>query len=170
MMLKKNIKLLIMCFFCALMIDQIAKFLIVHSMTPFQPPANVIGTLIRFKLTYNPYGVFSISFGPPFLYYILTALGIFVLTYVALTLKDKVGVVVFGFIIGGAIGNFIDRIRLHHVVDFIDMGIGGLRWFTYNPADAFITVGAIYLVLRELFIQKKTIETKPTEQKTTTTP
>lgn len=170
MIQRKNIAFLIGCFFCALMIDQVSKLLIVHSMTPFQPPVNVIGTLVRFRLTYNPYGVFSISFGPPFLYYVLTALGIIVLTYVALTLKDRIGVIVFGFIIGGAIGNFVDRIRLHHVVDFIDMGIGSLRWFTYNAADAFITVGAVYLIIRELFTQKKVTESKPTEQETATAP
>lgn len=170
MIQKKNTTLLIGCFFCALFIDQVSKFLIVHFLTPFQPPVNVIGTLVRFRLTYNPYGVFSISFGPSVLYYVLTAVGIVVLTYVALTLKDRIGVIVFGLIIGGAVGNFIDRIRLHHVVDFIDMGIGGLRWFTYNPADAFITVGAVYLVIRELFSHRKIAGSKPAEQKSATVP
>lgn len=143
--------------------------LIVNSLTPFQPPVNIIGTLIRFKLTYNPYGVFSLSFGPSWLYYVLTVIGIIVLTYVGLTARDRIGVIVFGFIIGGALGNFIDRIRLHHVIDFIDMGIGNLRWFTYNPADAFITIGAFYLIVRELFIQKKITEEKQTEDTSATT-
>lgn len=170
MMRKNNVMLLAGCFFAALLIDQVSKLLIVNSLHPFQPPVNVIGTLVRFRLTYNPYGVFSISFGPPFLYYILTAVGIIVLTYVGLTMKDRIGVIVFGFIIGGAIGNFIDRIRLHYVIDFIDMGIGTMRWFTYNPADAFITVGAVYLIVRELFGRKQTAETKSAESESSTTP
>jgi signal peptidase II len=168
MIQKKNTITLIGCFVIALLIDQISKLLIVNSLTPFQPPVNVIGTLIRFKLTYNPYGVFSLSFGPPWLYYVLTVIGIIVLTYVGLTVKDRIGVVVFGFIIGGAIGNFIDRIRLHHVIDFIDMGIGNLRWFTYNPADAFITIGAVYLIVRELIGQKKVVAADTQEEKTST--
>jgi signal peptidase II len=80
------------------------------------------------------------------------------LTYIALSLKDKISVIVFGFIIGGALGNIIDRVRLDHVIDFIDMGIGTLpwqRWFTYNLADAFITIGGVFLLIRELFFKKE---------------
>jgi len=165
---KKNVTVLLGCFMIALAIDQVSKILVVNSLTPFQPPVNVIGTLIRFKLTYNPYGVFSLSFGPAWLYYVLTIIGIIVLTYVGLTVKDKIGVIVFGFIIGGALGNFVDRVRLHHVIDFIDMGIGNLRWFTYNPADAFITIGAVYLIIRELFSKKKIVEQKQPEETATT--
>jgi signal peptidase II len=65
-------------------------------------------------------------------------------------------VVVFGLLIGGALGNLIDRVRFGYVIDFIDMGIGNLRWFTYNLADAFITVGAIFLLAREFFRKKNT--------------
>jgi signal peptidase II len=54
-------------------------------------------------------------------------------------------------IVGGAIGNLADRIRLKYVIDFIDMGIGNLRWFTYNLADAFVVVSAVLLIINELF-------------------
>lgn len=64
--------------------------------------------------------------------------------------------IIFSFIVGGAIGNVVDRLRLKYVIDFIDMGIGNLRWFTYNLADAFITIGAITLIVIEVFsIEKK---------------
>ena len=110
---------------------------------------------LRFKLTYNPYGVFSISFGPNILYYIFSIIGIIILAYIGLTLKDRTSVIVFGIIIGGALGNVFDRVRLDYVVDFIDMGIGNLRWFTYNLADAFITVGALFLIAKELAFKDK---------------
>jgi signal peptidase II len=145
-----------------LLIDQVSKFLIVSTITPFDPPMNVIGTLLRFKLTYNPFGVFSISFGPNILYYILSIVGVIFLIYVGLTLKDRTSVVVFGLIIGGALGNMFDRLRLDYVIDFIDMGLGNLRWFTYNCADAFITVGALFLLVRELFFKKRTSPTSQT--------
>ncbi len=152
---KRNIKILIWCIVGAFLIDQISKFLIVNTITPFEPPMNVIGTLLRFKLTYNPFGVFSISFGPNILYYILSLIGVIFLIYVGLTLNDRTSVVVFGLIIGGALGNMFDRLRLDYVIDFIDMGLGTMRWFTYNFADAFITVGALFLLVRELFFKKK---------------
>lgn len=155
MILKRNVKLFFVIIIVTLLIDQISKLLIVNFLTPFDPPANVIGSFLRFKLTYNPYGVFSISFGPNILYYIFSIIGIFILTYVGLSLKDRTGVIVFSIIIGGALGNIFDRVRLDYVIDFIDMGIGNLRWFTYNFADACITVGAIFLLSRELFCKKK---------------
>ena len=161
MIQKKNISTFLILIVVALLIDQISKELIRSYLTPFEPPLNVIGSFLRFKLTYNPYGVFSISFGPNILYYIFSIVGLLVLTYIALTFKDKIGVIIFGFIVGGAIGNIIDRVRLDYVIDFIDMGIGNLRWFTYNLADAFITVGAVVLLVRELFFKQDKKTEKP---------
>lgn len=155
MIFKRHIKLLVIFIIGTFLIDQISKILIVNFLTPFDPPVNVIRSLLRFKLTYNPYGVFSISLGPNILYYIFSIIGIFILIYIGLSLKDKTSVVVFGIIIGGALGNIFDRLRLDYVIDFIDMGIGNLRWFTYNFADACITVGAIFLLMRGLFSKKK---------------
>lgn len=157
MLHRKNIKTFLIFTVSALLADQISKLVIDYYLTPFET-LNIIGSFLRFKLTYNPYGVFSISFGPSILYYILSVVGIFILTYIALSLKDKISIIVFGFIIGGALGNIIDRVRLDHVIDFIDMGIGTLpwqRWFTYNLADAFITVGGVFLLIRELFFKKE---------------
>lgn len=155
MIFKRHIKLLVIFIIGTFLIDQISKILIVNFLTPFDPPLNVISSLLRFKLTYNPYGVFSISLGPNILYYIFSIIGIFILIYIGLSLKDKTSVVVFGIIIGGALGNIFDRLRLDYVIDFIDMGIGNLRWFTYNFADACITIGAIFLLMRGLFSKKK---------------
>jgi signal peptidase II len=154
MIRKKNIRPFLIFIIITILIDQITKILIVNFLTPLDSPIEVIGSLLRFKLTYNPYGVFGLAFGPDILYYILSLAGIIVLIYVGFTLQDKTGVVVFGFIVGGAIGNVVDRLRLNYVIDFIDMGIGNMRWFTYNFADAFITVGALFLLVRELFSRK----------------
>lgn len=154
MIYKKNIKPFLFLTVGAFLLDQISKIVIVNSFSPFDPPVNIIGSVLRFKLTYNPYGVFSIAYGPPILYFVLSILGIIVLTLVSLNTKNRLNVIVFGIIVGGALGNIFDRIRLDYVVDFIDMGIGTLRWFTYNLADAFITVGALFLLGRELFTKK----------------
>jgi signal peptidase II len=155
MIYKKNIQPFIVFAVGAFLLDQISKLLIVNSLSPFDPPVSVIGSILRFKLTYNPYGVFSIAYGPPILYFALSILGVIVLTLVTLGAKNRLNVIVFGIIVGGALGNIFDRVRLDYVVDFIDMGIGNLRWFTYNLADAFITVGALFLLGRELFSKKE---------------
>jgi len=55
-----------------------------------------------------------------------------------------------GMIIGGAIGNMLDRLRLGAVVDFIDFFIGSWHWYTFNVADAGICVGVAILLLDSL--------------------
>lgn len=55
--------------------------------------------------------------------------------------------VALGLLLGGAIGNFIDRVRLGYVTDFVDMGLpGGWRFYTWNVADAAITVSILLLL------------------------
>jgi signal peptidase II len=55
--------------------------------------------------------------------------------------------VTLGLLLGGALGNLIDRFRLGYVVDFVDLGIGSFRWYTFNVADAAISVSLVMLVL-----------------------
>ena len=56
-----------------------------------------------------------------------------------------------GLIIGGALGNVIDRAVHSAVLDFLDFYIGSVRWPAFNAADSFITVGAILLIVDSLF-------------------
>ena len=66
-------------------------------------------------------------------------------------LKDKIAI---SIIIGGASGNFYDRIIFNAVPDFIDFHIGNFHWFTFNVADIFITLGIILYIVLE-FEKKK---------------
>jgi signal peptidase II len=52
-----------------------------------------------------------------------------------------------GLLLGGAVGNLADRLRLGYVVDFVDMGVGDVRFYTYNVADAAISTSLVLLVL-----------------------
>jgi signal peptidase II len=54
--------------------------------------------------------------------------------------------VALGFLLGGAVGNLIDRLRLGYVVDFVDIGIGDLRFYTFNVADSSISTAIVLLV------------------------
>lgn len=89
---------------------------------------------------------------------------------VALTALISVGVTVWlwreanrqdvfglGLVLGGALGNIVDRVRFSHVVDFADLHFGEFRPFlVFNVADAAITVGVIILLFRALFVRDKT--------------
>jgi signal peptidase II len=55
--------------------------------------------------------------------------------------------VALGLLLGGALGNMTDRLRLGYVIDFVDAGIGGLRWYTFNVADAAISGAILMLIL-----------------------
>ena len=61
-----------------------------------------------------------------------------------------------GSIIGGAVGNVIDRVVHLAVMDFLDFFIGEIHWPAFNAADSFITVGALILIFDSLFPQNKT--------------
>lgn len=58
----------------------------------------------------------------------------------------------YALILGGAVGNLIDRVRLHYVVDFVDFHIGSWHFATFNLADAAITFGAIALLIQYVII------------------
>jgi signal peptidase II len=63
-------------------------------------------------------------------------------------------------ILSGALGNFIDRVRLGEVIDFIDVHLGAYHWPAFNVADSAITVGA-FIMLFVLFKSPKAHETSP---------
>jgi len=70
--------------------------------------------------------------------------------------RNRQDVFALGLVLGGAIGNIIDRVRLGHVVDYADLHIGEWRPFlVFNVADAAITIGVLILLLRALLLRDK---------------
>jgi len=130
----------------SLFLDQVSKMLVYgHHETQ-----KVIGNILRFSFTTNPRGLFGMSYGPTFLYYVLPLLGIGLVVYFAIRSRDKWLAAAYGMVLGGAVGNLIDRIRLNGaVIDFIDVGLNGWRWYTFNLADAWVVVGVLLLIGRE---------------------
>jgi len=80
-----------------------------------------------------------------------------ILYYYPLISKDKKILYLCSFILGGTIGNLIDRIRLGAVTDFIDFRSGSLYFPTFNVADAFISLSAIGLII---YLWKKDVKEK----------
>jgi len=113
-------------------------------------PEPVIGEVIRWTLAYNDAGAMGLSFGSasrPLL--ILATLVVFVVlvrVYRDAAPRDaRIGAAT-ALVLGGAIGNLIDRVRWDRgVVDFIDVGIGDSRFWIFNVADVGVTVGAALL-------------------------
>jgi signal peptidase II len=64
-----------------------------------------------------------------------------------------------GLLIGGAIGNLIDRLVFGYVLDFIDVGVGSLRFWTFNIADAGISLGIVILLIDTLWRSRSTVRT-----------
>ncbi len=66
---------------------------------------------------------------------------------------DKVDKLIYSLIIGGALGNFYDRLIFKAVPDFIDIHYNNFHWFTFNVADIFITIGILVYIIRSFFIK-----------------
>jgi len=138
-----------------LALDQVSKFLVRANMYPgqYMPQEGF------FRLTYitNTGGVFGILQHQTFLISIATLVGIAViLLYTRFArFNSMVLRVAFGLLLGGSIGNLIDRVFLGSVVDFIDIGIGHYRWPTFNLADSALVVGVIIVLYYLLFSARR---------------
>jgi len=82
-------------------------------------------------------------------------IGIILVFIVFLICKSNyINKIILSLILGGAIGNFYDRIVYYAVPDFIDIHYNNFHWFTFNVADIFITIGVVILLFRDLVIKK----------------
>ena len=113
-------------------------------------PHRIIGNVVRFTLAYNPGAAFSMSLGAAsrivFGTFALVALVILWRLYRGSAPDERLKVLALGLAWGGAAGNLIDRVRSPlGVVDFIDIGVGNVRFWTFNVADSAVTVGAVLL-------------------------
>lgn len=141
--------------------DLVTKALAVSSLT-MGFPRDVVGTVVRLNLVYNPGAAFGINFGPSsrwiFLALTLAALGILVRLYRATRAGNVARTLAVALVAGGAVGNLVDRIRSSvGVVDFIDIGVGFHRWPTFNVADMAVTTGA-FLLAWVLWMEDRTRE------------
>jgi signal peptidase II len=131
--------------------DVIAKAL-AAAYLPLHLPKRVIGDAVRFTLSYNQNAAFGLSLGigSRWTFVLLAAVALAVLAGLYRTTRpaQRWQVAALALIAAGAVGNLIDRIRSPRgVVDFIDIGLGQTRFWTFNIADSAITLGAIMLAV-----------------------
>ncbi|HJU06089.1 MAG TPA: signal peptidase II [Nitrospiraceae bacterium] len=77
----------------------------------------------------------------------LFALGLLAMIFLRLHRDDWIGQLSIAGILGGAIGNLLDRVRFGEVIDFLDFYVNGYHWPAFNVADAAISVGVFFLIL-----------------------
>jgi signal peptidase II len=131
-------------------LDLATKLLAENYLFPPHVPHRIIGDVVRLTLAYNPGAAFSMSLGAAsrlvFASFALVALVILWRLYRSSASDDRLKVLALGLAWGGAAGNLVDRFRsAPGVVDFIDIGIGNVRFWTFNVADSAVTVGAVLL-------------------------
>ncbi len=147
----KNIVHFLLAFIIALSLDALTKAWAEQALTLYQPMP-VLGDLLRFTLGYNTgvtFGLFANSGSGPLIVTGVIILGIFVWVLLAVWRGEfsATAVWLLGLILGGAAGNFVDRLPDLRVTDFLDMGAGATRWYTFNLADIFIVFGTLFLFL-----------------------
>ncbi len=116
-------------------------------------PTAIVGELVRIAKTYNDGAIFGILDAAASVLGIVSLFVIVGITWYEWRYGRGLGPIVnagLGFLLGGALGNLIDRMRFGHVIDFIDAGIGSTRWFAFNVADAAVSVGIVLLFIGAL--------------------
>lgn len=144
-------------------LDQLSKYVVLNyflhenaiiTYTPFFNLVRAWNTGVSFSM-FNDGGVWGI-----------VGLSLVALLIVAFLLHwmyketNRLVLISLAFIVGGAIGNVIDRIRLGAVFDFLDFHINGSHWPAFNVADSFICVGAMLIIIHSLFVTSKSVKEK----------
>jgi signal peptidase II len=137
-------------FLTTILLDVASKRFAVTALSPPYLPHDIIDGVLRFTLAYNPDGAMSFSLGPSSrFWFVLLSFGtLFVLAYMyrQTPREDRFQIASIALICGGAVGNLLDRLRsARGVVDFIDIGIGTHRFWTFNLADLAVTLGTAML-------------------------
>ena len=142
----------------AVVIDQLSKYVVLHYVlqeyaaiviAPFFAIVRAWNTGVSFSM-FNNFGINGV--------YILSGVALIIVAALLkwlYTENNKIIQIALGFIIGGALGNVIDRIRLKAVFDFLDFYVGDYHWPAFNAADSFICIGAAIIIIHGLFFTHK---------------
>jgi len=151
---KKNLIVLLIIIFL-FFIDRISKIKIINQIND----SNIfINDFINFDLVWNTGIGFGILSSNSSLIYNLISIiiGLVILFLIYLIIKSEfIDKIFFSFVLGGALGNFYDRLVYFAVPDFIDIHYQNFHWFTFNIADIFITLGIVFVIFRDLLFKNE---------------
>jgi len=131
-------------------LDRVTKMVAETSL--LSAPKQLVGDTVQLRLAYNQGAAFGIHVGDVSRWFFMAVAVIAVVLLWRMSRdtppSDTLRQVAVGFVAGGAAGNLIDRVlSARGVVDFIDVGLGSLRWPTFNVADIAVSCGAVALAL-----------------------
>ena len=134
-----------------IVVDQLSKAWLVANVSVGEV-VSVIGDFVRLVQSQNSGALFGL-FRDQAVLFALVSIGVIglIALYHARAGRSWYLSLALGLLLGGAIGNMIDRLRLGYVVDWVDVGLGGLRFWTFNIADSAISIALLMLVAAALF-------------------
>ena len=135
------------------LLDRISKIYVIHQVKNFPGSEIFSSKFLNISLIWNEgiaFGLFS--FDDTKLYNVLTLLILIIILVIVFMINKSVGLkkLALLMILGGALGNFFDRIIYKAVPDFIDFHIGNFHWFIFNVSDIFITIGVVLMIIIEI--------------------
>jgi len=132
-------------------LDQVTKAILVANLDPGEM-VSVIGDWVRLVFSQNNGALFGMFRDQALLFALASLIVIgLIVAFHGQSERSLYLSIALGLLLGGAIGNVIDRLRLGYVVDFVDIGIGGFRWYTFNVADAAISTALVMLFALAFF-------------------
>ncbi|HET9613434.1 MAG TPA: signal peptidase II [Candidatus Limnocylindrales bacterium] len=130
--------------------DQAAKAAVTAALAPGQSVA-IVDDLLRIVFGQNTGALFGLFKDNAVMFGIVSLIVIaLIVAYHARATPSFYLTITLGLLLGGAIGNMIDRLRLGYVVDFVDAGIGTTRFYTFNVADSAISLSILLLLIAAL--------------------
>lgn len=144
---------------CIAVLDQLTKWIVVRKI-PLYSEIVVIPKFFAISHVTNKGAAFSLfANGDPRATWLLAGFSVVVMGVIvfllARTRVGSKGALALALILGGAAGNFIDRVRLNAVVDFLAFDFGSYHWPDFNVADSAIVVGAILLAIDAVFSRRE---------------
>ncbi|MCW8916826.1 MAG: signal peptidase II [Magnetovibrio sp.] len=141
--------------FAVFVADQVSKWLILNLFQEATQPYYEITPFFNIVLAWNPgisFGMFGNvgDYGPTILIILSLVISVVLAVWLGKA-ETRLSAWAFGAIIGGALGNVIDRFRFGAVTDFLDVHVLGYHWPAFNVADSAIVVGAVLVVWESLF-------------------
>ena len=158
-MIKRFFSIKFVIIFSIFLIDQVSKYYIINILK-FQNEVIYLSSFLNLQLIWNEGIAFGLlSFENDLYYNSITFVIIIVILILLFLIKnDDQYSYFYSIIVGGALGNLIDRIRYSSVPDFIDFHIYNFHWFVFNIADIFVSLGVICLIVAEIFFNKNVNE------------
>ena len=137
------------------LLDRLSKLQIINN---YNEGSYYVNDYINFDLIWNigiGFGFLSSTSSTVYnLITIVIATVILILLFLFL-FSENLDKFIYSIIIGGALGNFYDRVTYKAVPDFIDLHYNNYHWFTFNIADIFITIGILFFIFKEIIHRKK---------------